>query len=36
MHALLTIAAASSEPAKGAPLADVIWGTAAATAAPAS
>lgn len=35
MHALLTIAAASSEPAKGAPLGDVIWGTAAATAATA-
>ena len=32
---LLTIAAASSEPAKGAPIGDVIWGTAAATAATA-
>jgi hypothetical protein len=35
MHTLLTIAAASSEPAKGAPLGAVIWGTAAATAATA-
>src|ERR1051326_3230754 len=35
MHALLTIAAASGEPAKGAPIGDVIWGTAAATAATA-
>jgi hypothetical protein len=34
MNALLTLAA-SSEPAKGAPLGDVIWGTAAATAATA-
>jgi len=34
MHTLLTLAA-SSEPAKGAPIGDVIWGTAAATAATA-
>jgi hypothetical protein len=34
MNTLLTIAA-SSEPAKGAPIGDVIWGTAAATAATA-
>src|ERR671937_501343 len=35
MHTLLTTAAASSEPAKGAPIGDVIWGTVAATAATA-
>jgi hypothetical protein len=35
MHTLLTFAAAASEPAKGAPIGDVIWGTAAATAATA-
>ncbi|HEY1595196.1 MAG TPA: hypothetical protein VGF74_07360 [Thermoleophilaceae bacterium] len=35
MNTLLTLAAASSEPAKGAPVGDVIWGTAAATAATA-
>jgi hypothetical protein len=35
MNTLLTIAAASSEPAKGAPIGDVIWGTAAATTATA-
>ena len=34
MHTLLTLAA-STEPAKGAPIGDVIWGTAAATAATA-
>src|SRR5436305_8204790 len=34
MHTLLTLVA-SSEPAKGAPIGDVIWGTAAATAATA-
>src|SRR3954454_6975945 len=34
MHTLLPLAA-SSEPAKGAPIGDVIWGTAAATAATA-
>src|SRR3954467_9561525 len=34
MNTLLAIAA-SSEPAKGAPIGDVIWGTAAATAATA-
>ena len=34
MNTLLTFAA-SSEPAKGAPIGDVIWGTAAATAATA-
>jgi len=32
---LVTAAAASSEPAKGAPIGDVIWGTAVATAATA-
>src|SRR5436305_5569860 len=34
MHTLLTLVA-SSEPAKGAPIGDVIWGTAAATVATA-
>jgi hypothetical protein len=35
MNTLLTFATAASEPAKGAPIGDVIWGTAAATAATA-
>src|SRR5919201_5816942 len=35
MHTLLTTAAAASEPAKGARIGDVIWGTVAATAATA-